>query len=85
MRQVLRKFYKAKQSLLVERRKAARLTQSSLAKILGVDQSFISKVERGERRLDAIELIFYCRALGENPANFIELLSSQCVKEIDER
>jgi len=44
-------------------RKNAGLTQEGLAKSLGESQSFISKVERGERRLDVIELRAFCRAL----------------------
>jgi transcriptional regulator with XRE-family HTH domain len=41
----------------------AGLTQARLAKRLGETQSFISKVERGERRLDVVELRTFCRAL----------------------
>lgn len=44
-------------------RREAGLTQVGLAKVLGKTQSFISKVERGERRLDVIELRDFCRAL----------------------
>ena len=46
--------------LLVEARKGAGLTQVQAAKKLGVPQSFISKVESGERRLDLIELRALC-------------------------
>jgi transcriptional regulator with XRE-family HTH domain len=41
----------------------ANLTQAQLARRLGETQSFISKVERGERRLDVVELRVFCRAL----------------------
>lgn len=48
--------------------KAARLhaglTQQSLADRLGVAQSFVSKYESGERRLDIIELQDVCKAIG---------------------
>jgi transcriptional regulator with XRE-family HTH domain len=44
-------------------REEAGLTQDGLAKQLGETQSFISKVERGERRLDVVELRAFCRAL----------------------
>jgi transcriptional regulator with XRE-family HTH domain len=40
------------------------LTQQQLADRLGETQSFISKVERGERRLDVVELRAFCEALG---------------------
>lgn len=40
------------------------MTQVDLAKRLGRPQSFISKYEKGERRLDVIEFISICDALG---------------------
>ena len=43
-------------SLLRKARKAARLTQVDVALSLGRTQSFVSKIERGEIRLDPIEL-----------------------------
>lgn len=47
--------------LLIERLKAARaqsgLTQIDVAKKLGTTQSFVSKVENGERRLDVVEML----------------------------
>ncbi len=49
---------------LREARKKAGLTQEQLAELLGQTQSFISKVERGERRLDVVELRAFCIALG---------------------
>ena len=42
--------------MLVEARRARRLTQSEVASRLQVPQSFVSKYERGERRLDVVEL-----------------------------
>lgn len=55
-------------------RKKARLTQEELAKLLGETQSFISKVERGERRLDVVELRAFCRALKVPFPSFINKL-----------
>ena len=34
----------------------ARLTQEEVAKRLGVRQTFVSKVETGERRIDPVEM-----------------------------
>lgn len=40
---------------LIAARKAAGLTQMDIANLLGEPQSYISKIESGERRLDVIE------------------------------
>ena len=45
-------------------RKSAGVTQAELAKRLDETQSFVSKCERGERRIDVVELREFCRALG---------------------
>jgi transcriptional regulator with XRE-family HTH domain len=49
--------------LLIEARNKTGLTQRELAKLLKRPQSFISKYERGERRLDLIELLEVAKAL----------------------
>lgn len=55
-------------------RRDAALTQEQLAKRLGVTQSTVSKCERGERRLDVIELRAWCAALRTSfPAFIAEL------------
>ncbi len=43
----------------------------ALAKKLGRPQSFVSKFERGERRLDVIEFLEVAKALGVDPARII--------------
>ena len=48
--------YEAVLRVLQEAREEAGLTQEQLALRLGESQSFVSKVERGERRLDIVEL-----------------------------
>lgn len=52
------------QALLREIRQQAGLRQSELAARLGRPQSFVSKYESGERRLDLIELRQVCQAVG---------------------
>ncbi|MCC9710203.1 helix-turn-helix domain-containing protein [Streptomyces sp. MNU76] len=51
-------------TLLRELRREAGLTQVQVAAELDVPQSFVSKYESGERRLDVIELRHVARALG---------------------
>lgn len=45
-------------------RKRVGLSQSALGERLGKEQSFVSKVETCERRLDVIEAAKWCAALG---------------------
>ena len=52
-------------------RKAAGLTQQQLAKRLGQHQSFISRFEIGERRLDVIEYVEVARAIGIDPSSHL--------------
>ena len=61
-------------TVLIEARKTARLTQAELAAKLSRPQSFVSKYERGERRLDLIELLEVCDALGVQPTQVIKKL-----------
>ncbi len=71
-----RKYTRFRQ-LLADARRAAGLTQVELAKKLGRPQSFISKVEQGERRLDVVEFLEVARALKTDP--------SRLLAEIDRR
>ena len=62
------------QELLSSRRIAAGLTQDQVARRLRRPQSFVSKYELGERRLDVIELIEVSDALGIDPCKLIKEL-----------
>ena len=48
----------------------------ALAERLERPHSFVQKIEQGERRLDVIEYIAYCRALDVLPEHGINLLRS---------
>ena len=48
-----------------------------LAAHLGVQHSFVGKVEQGERRLDVVEYINYCRALQVNPHDGLQLITEK--------
>jgi transcriptional regulator with XRE-family HTH domain len=52
---------------LVDARTTAGITQVELARRLSKPQSFVSKVERGERRLDVLEFCAIARAIGTEP------------------
>ncbi|HEX3936896.1 MAG TPA: helix-turn-helix transcriptional regulator [Xanthobacteraceae bacterium] len=52
---------------LVARRKAAGLTQWDVARKLKTEQSRISKIERRQSRLDVIDYVRICRAIGIDP------------------
>lgn len=55
------------QNALVKARQASKLTQNEVASRLGKPQSYVSKYESGERRLDVIEFLDLCHALKIDP------------------
>jgi transcriptional regulator with XRE-family HTH domain len=61
---------------IVEARRTAGVTQQELAHRLRRPQSFISKTETGERRLDLIELFEITDALSIAPLIFIKTVLS---------
>ncbi|EPK5168973.1 helix-turn-helix transcriptional regulator [Pseudomonas aeruginosa] len=62
------------QEALKQMRLDAQLTQADLARRLNKPQSYVSKYESGERRLDVIELEEVCSAAGESLSNFTTAL-----------
>src|SRR5215208_2693 len=61
-------------ALLRDTRTKAGLTQAELASRLHRDQTFVSKYETGERRLDILELRDVCRALSVDFKDFASVL-----------
>lgn len=59
---------------LIQLRDEKGLTQVFLAKKLSKPQSYISKTEGLERRLDVIELMDWLSALDSSPIHFLESL-----------
>lgn len=51
---------------LKKARKEKGITQAQLAEALGKPQSFIAKVENGERRLDVVEFVHLARLVDVN-------------------
>jgi transcriptional regulator with XRE-family HTH domain len=66
-------------------RKEAGLTQERLADLLGETQSFVSKCERGERRLDLVEVRAFCIALGVAFPSFASKLDELLTLEASRR
>jgi transcriptional regulator with XRE-family HTH domain len=65
------------QQLLKAMREEAELRQADLAARLNGDQSFVSRYERGERRLDLVELADICAACGITLTDFVERYASK--------
>jgi len=61
-------------SLLIKARKDSKITQQALVDKLEKPQSFISKYEKGERRLDVVEFIKIAEAIGTKASNIIKKL-----------
>lgn len=56
---------------LISARKTANITQRELGQRLGKPQSFVSKYERRERRLDVVEFVTIARAIGIDPCAIV--------------
>lgn len=55
------------------RKNEADLTQKELSELLGKPQSYVSKYETGERKLDYVEVTDICKALGVSMERFNKL------------
>lgn len=63
--------YDVVHSLLRDARQEQHLSQAEVARKLRRPQSFVSKYETGERRLDLVELQQVCDAIGIKLATFV--------------
>lgn len=68
--------YARLQESLIAARRGQNLTQVEVAERLGKPQSFVSKYESGERRLDVVEFIEVCTVLNIRPLTIIKKLES---------
>jgi transcriptional regulator with XRE-family HTH domain len=69
--------YKKLLTRLVAARKQAGITQEALSKKLGRPQSFVSKIENGERRIDVVELL--------EIAGYINIDACELIQELQYR
>ncbi len=75
----MKTIYSVENKLLLEwlslKRLLAGITQQQLSEKLNRPQSFVSKYENGERRLDFIETIKICNALNLDPHELVDLIN----------
>ncbi|GKX55031.1 transcriptional regulator [Leminorella grimontii] len=75
--------YSSEYQLVIKSLREARMqkgiTQERLAQALKRPQSFVAKVESGERRLDVIEFAYIARLLGIDPALLLQKIMAKVV------
>ncbi len=79
-RSVFSERYRTLCRLLVEARKKRGLTQTEVAAKLRRPQSFVSKYESGERRLDVVEFIEVAAILGTDGESILRELEGKAAK-----
>lgn len=70
--------YQLLQAQMVQLRKSAGLTQVDLGDLLGVGQSYVSKVERGESYVDVLLFVDWSRACGVEPVILLNSYLATC-------
>jgi transcriptional regulator with XRE-family HTH domain len=76
-RSIFTKEYKHLCDLLVQARESQGLTQATIAHRLNRPQSFVSKYENGERRLDIIEFLEVAAALGVEAESLLAIVQDK--------
>jgi transcriptional regulator with XRE-family HTH domain len=73
---MVKAIYSKEHRSLVEKLKKARkensLDQTEVAKLLGVSQSYVSKIESGQRRIDIVQLKAFARIYKRDIDYFIK-------------
>lgn len=69
--------------LMADIRKEFVKTQVDVATTLGKSQSFISKIENGERRMDLIEMIAIADAIGVKPQQVLDRLENEIQRPVE--
>jgi transcriptional regulator with XRE-family HTH domain len=59
-------------AVLVEVRTKTGVTQRELARRIGRAHSYVSRIEKGDRRLDLPEFIQWCEVLGADPVELMQ-------------
>jgi len=66
--------HKALVAYIKKQRKEAKLTQAQVAKRIRRYQSFVATFERGQKRIDAVELVEIAEAIGFDPKEAIKVM-----------
>jgi transcriptional regulator with XRE-family HTH domain len=61
---------------LRKQRESKGLTMRQAGELLGKPHSFVGKTEVGQRRIDVVEFVWYCRCLGFDPVEGLEEIIS---------
>jgi transcriptional regulator with XRE-family HTH domain len=72
-------------SSIEKARKKSGLTQADVANKLGKHQSYIAKIENGERRIDLIEFLEIANLISLNPHDVIQNIENLANKETDNK
>lgn len=72
LKTIYKKRYRKIIELLVTTRKQFLITQQQLADRIEKPQSYIAKIEKYERKLDVLEFIELCEALGVKASELIQ-------------
>lgn len=67
--------------VLRETRQAKGITQVEMAKALGKPQSFVAKIEGGERRVDVVEFLALAQCLKVRPEKLLARLTAELKRE----
>lgn len=67
---------------LIAARKDAGLLQEDVANRLGKNQSYISNIERGQRRVDVLEFVALARAMSADPVKLFAAMAKRLPPEV---
>ena len=67
--------YNTLRAALVAARKNAGLTQMEMAARLGVGQSYVSKMERGDSYVEVFAFVDWCNACGQSAGRLLDDLA----------
>lgn len=69
-------------AVLTEARQKSGLTQAQLADRVQKDQTFISIIERGQRRVDVLEFVALARAMGADPKQLFAEVEKRLPRDV---